>query len=71
MEIGGIPLELIVSNGLFAILFVWLFFDSRKEAKERESKLTDQIDQQNEAQSRIIQSLERLEQKINNIGGDK
>lgn len=39
MDIGGIPLELLVSQGIFAILFVWLFFDSRKEAKERENRL--------------------------------
>lgn len=72
MEIAGIPLELIISQGLFAVLFVWLFFDSRKEAKERENRLMEQIIEQNIAQGRIVQSLERLETQISNLqGGNK
>lgn len=30
--------KLALSKGLLAVLFVWLFFDSRKESKEREGK---------------------------------
>ncbi|WP_449355582.1 BhlA/UviB family holin-like peptide [Virgibacillus natechei] len=71
MEIAGLPLELFVSQGVFAVLFVWLFIDSRKEAKAREAKLMDQINHQNVAQGRIVQSLERLEEKINSIKGGK
>lgn len=64
MDISSIPLEQFVSNGVFALLFVWLLVDTRKEAKDREQKLLTQIEKQNEAQERIVHAIERIEQKI-------
>ena len=32
-------LKTIVSQGAWAVLFVWLFIDTRKESKAREEKL--------------------------------
>jgi hypothetical protein len=34
----------VVSQGIFASLFVWLLWDTRKESREREEKLTSLID---------------------------
>ncbi|MGG3892511.1 BhlA/UviB family holin-like peptide [Geobacillus stearothermophilus] len=67
MDISSIPIEQFVSNGVFAVLFVWLFLDTRKEAKQREEKLLQQIEKQNEAQQRIVEAIERLEQKIEKL----
>lgn len=64
MDLTQIPIEQFISNGVFALLFVWLLVDTRKEAKEREQKLLEQIEKQNEAQERIVQAIERIEQKI-------
>ncbi|WP_240371498.1 BhlA/UviB family holin-like peptide [Anoxybacteroides rupiense] len=64
MDLTSIPIESFVSNGVFAILFVWLLHDTRKESKEREQKLIEQIEKQNEAQQRIVEAIERIEQKI-------
>ena len=64
MDLTSIPVEQFMSNGIFAVLFVCLLYDTRKEAKEREQKLIEQIEKQNEAQERIVQAIERLEQKI-------
>ncbi len=33
----------IATNGAFAALFVWLLYDTRKEARERENKLNNLI----------------------------
>ncbi len=33
-------LKTIVSQGAWAVLFVWLFVDTRKESKTREEKIT-------------------------------
>jgi predicted type IV restriction endonuclease len=71
MDLTTIPVEMIASQGIFAVLFVWLFIDTRKEAKQREEKLSAQIDKQNEAQDRIVLSIERLEQKVSDMGGVK
>jgi len=67
MDITAIPIEQIVSQGIFCLLFVWLLFDTRSEAKKREEKLTTQIEKQNEAQDRIVHSLERLETQISQL----
>lgn len=67
MDISSIPIEQLISNGVFAVLFVWLLIDTRKEAKEREQKLLSQIERQNEAQERIVQAIERIEQKIEKL----
>lgn len=64
MDISSIPIEQFVSNGVFAILFVWLLVDTRKESKEREEKLIQQIEEQNVTQQRIVEAIERIEQKI-------
>ncbi|KJE28483.1 hypothetical protein LG52_74 [Geobacillus kaustophilus] len=64
MDLTQISIEQFASNGVFALLFVWLLIDMRKESKEREQKLIEQIEKQNEAQERIVQAIERLEQKI-------
>ena len=64
MDISSIPIEQLISNGVFAVLFVWLLIDTRKEAKEREQKLIEQIEKQNVAQERIVQAIERIEKKI-------
>ena len=67
MDISSIPIEHFVSNGVFAVLFVWLLVDTRKESKQREEKLLSQIERQNEAQERIVQAIERIEQKIEKL----
>lgn len=38
----------IVSQGAWAILFVWLFIDTRKESKSREEKLQNIINKNQE-----------------------
>ena len=60
-------MQMVISQGIFGMLFVWLLIDTRKESKTREQQLLEQIDTQNQAQSRIVQAIERLEQKINNL----
>uniref|UniRef100_C5D6Y4 Holin-like protein n=1 Tax=Geobacillus sp. (strain WCH70) TaxID=471223 RepID=C5D6Y4_GEOSW len=67
MDLTSIPIEQFVSNGVFALLFVWLLVDTRKESKQREEKLIQQIEKQNEAQERIVQAIERIEQKIEKL----
>lgn len=41
-------IQYFLTQGPFAVLFVWLFYSSRKEANEREKQLYQTIDDQNE-----------------------
>lgn len=70
MDLTQIPIELWVSQGVFCILFIWLFTDTRKESKDRERRLSDQIDKQNIAQEKIVLSLQALEHQMTNLRGD-
>ncbi|MFT8321681.1 BhlA/UviB family holin-like peptide [Niallia sp. RD1] len=67
MDLTSIPIDQLVSNGIFAVLFIWLLVNQQKDSRERESRLTTQIEKQNEAQDRIVQSLERLETQISQL----
>lgn len=67
MDLTSIPIDQLVSNGVFAVLFIWLLVNQQKDSRERESRLTTQIEKQNEAQDRIVQSLERLETQISQL----
>lgn len=71
MDLTQIPIDLWISQGVFAILFVYLLLDTRKEAKAREDKLSAQIDRQNESMDKIVLSLQALEQQISSLKEDK
>ena len=36
-------IKMVLGQGIFACMFVWLFFDTRKDTKERELKYQDTI----------------------------
>lgn len=57
---------LAVSNGLFAVLFVFLFFYSLKDSKKRETKYQDTIDKLNK---NLVQALDVKEdiQEVKNM----
>lgn len=64
--------DIFVQNGIFAVLFGWLFLDTRKEAKNREDRLMNHIEKQGEALDRITDTIEKMdvrltliEQKVN------
>lgn len=56
----------IVSQGAWAILFVWLLIDTRKESKTREEKLQGIINKNQE----VIQELADKFDVVENIQGD-
>lgn len=70
MDLQSLPPE-ILAQGVFAILFVWLLRFVMIEAKERETKLYEQIERQNETQDKIVKSLIRLEKDVAEIKNKK
>lgn len=50
-------LKLVISQGIFAVLFVWLFFDTRKDSKQREEKYIDR-------EEKYINTIDKLTNKI-------
>ncbi|GAA0106675.1 hypothetical protein UT300013_32990 [Paraclostridium sordellii] len=61
-------MDLIVSQGIFAILFLWLFIDTRKENKERESKYQEIIKELADTVNivkEIKEDVQEIKDKIN------
>lgn len=60
-------LEMFVQYGIFAILFGWLFYDTRAETKDREERLLGQIDKLNESFRQIASILQNVEERLRYI----
>ncbi|WP_321834721.1 BhlA/UviB family holin-like peptide [Clostridium butyricum] len=54
-------LKTIVSQGAWAVLFVWLFVDTRKESKTREEKLQNVINKNQEVISELAEKFDVVE----------
>ena len=54
-------------EGIFLILFSYLFYDTRKESKEREKELYQQLNKSNEQLDRSIEALEKLQTNFEQI----
>ena len=52
--------EMVMGQGIFAALFVWLFFTYQKESKERENRLMSVVDRQTEKLDTITGALEKI-----------
>lgn len=57
----------LVTQGGFAALFVWLLMDSRKDAREREKRLMDELAKYAEALPRIVSALQQIESRLERI----
>ena len=63
-------LKTIVSQGAWAILFVWLLIDTRKESKTREEKLQSIINKNQEVISELAEKfyvVENIQQDVTDI----
>lgn len=54
-------LKTIVSQGAWAVLFVWLLIDTRKESKDREEKLQSIINKNQEVISELAEKFDVVE----------
>ncbi|GIO26381.1 BhlA/UviB family holin-like peptide [Ornithinibacillus bavariensis] len=64
-------IQYFLTQGPFAVLFVWLFYSGRKESNEREKQLYKTIDAQNETLKGfstkydiVITKLEDIEERL-------
>lgn len=60
-------LQYFVTQGPFAILFVWLFFSTRKESQEREKKLYKTIEDQNEIMKGFTEKYDIIIDQLDDI----
>lgn len=63
--------EGVANQGIWCLLFVWLFYTSREESKGRESKLMSVIESYNEKLEKITDTLESINDKIDRYHGNE
>ena len=61
-------LDALTREGIWCVLFVWLFYTSRKESLERENKLTTIINAHGEQLKEVTQTLDKINGKIEKLG---
>jgi len=62
-----LPMEMIVSQGIFAVLFVWLFFSTRAESKERELRLMTHLEKTTNTLDTLSTRMENVNVKVDHI----
>ena len=63
-------LKVIVNNGAWAVIFIWLLFDTKKESKAREEKLQQIINKNQEVISELAENFnvfENIQQDVADI----
>lgn len=53
-----------VQQGIWCVLFCWLFFSTQKKANEREDKLNEKLGEYNKALNDITCTLSMINSKI-------
>lgn len=60
-------IDTFIQYGVFALMFFWLFLDTRKETKAREERLLGQVDKLNDSFLQIAKILDNVEQRLSMI----
>jgi hypothetical protein len=56
--------QMILSQGIFAVLFVWLLISERKGSQTREEKLMVQLEKNSAVYENVIQAVNSLKDLI-------
>ena len=64
-------IDALMGQGIWCLLFVWLFYTSRQESLEREKKLTEIIQAHGIQLKEITETLDRINGKIEKLSGEK
>ena len=57
-------IDWVATQGIWCALFVWLFYQSRKEANERETKLMVIVEQQGDKLKDIANTLNYINERL-------
>ena len=64
-------IDALMGQGIWCLLFVWLFYTSRQESLEREKKLTGIIQAHGIQLKEITETLDKINGKIEKLSKEK
>ncbi|AFU12219.1 MULTISPECIES: hypothetical protein [Bacillus cereus group] len=62
-----LDLVFITATTVFAMLFVWLLSDTKKDSLNREERLLNHIEKQGEALDRVTDTMEKMDVRLIHI----
>lgn len=62
-----LPVEMVVTQGIFAVLFIWLFTNTQKESKERENRLMTHLEKTTTTLDTLSIRMETVSTKVDHI----
>lgn len=57
-------LEMIITQGPFAALFIWILMDTNKKNEAREQRMQEQLDKTVPILNQIVSRLDDIEEKL-------
>ena len=60
-------LDALVNQGIWCLLFVWLFYTDRTDSKAREEKLMAVIDEHGDQLEKITETLNKINDKVEKL----
>lgn len=60
-------IDALATQGIWCLLFVWLFYTDRTDSKEREEKLQNIINEHGKQLERITDTLATIDNKIDKL----
>lgn len=63
MDVNTI-VEMVITQGPFAALFIWLLMDTNKKNEAREQRMQEQLDKTVPILNQIVSRLDDIEEKI-------
>jgi len=64
MEFDAEMIKLVASQGIFAVLFVYMLLTERKDSKEREDRLMAQLEKNSNVYENVISAVNALRELI-------
>ena len=60
-------IDWVATQGIWCALFVWLFYQTRKESNDREEKLTTIVESQGERLTQITETLSTMNERLDSV----
>jgi hypothetical protein len=60
-------LDMLIKQGGYAALFIWLFFKTMKDSKDREERLMSHVERTTDTLKQIEQSVSNMQDEIKDI----
>ncbi|MGF9946089.1 BhlA/UviB family holin-like peptide [Priestia megaterium] len=60
-------LDMLIKQGGYAALFIWLFFKTMKDSKDREERLMNHVERTTDTLKQIEQSISGMQEEIKDI----